>query len=243
MNKTRSEAAEFARLLAETVSDFKLQTPDFSCEIALFPPFTAIEAVRKETEHSGIVVGAQNVFYEKNGAYTGAVSCAMLADAGCEMVIVGHSERRRFFGETDELAAKKTRAALQSGLKVILCVGETEKERNAGRAREVAQRQIAASLQNADPERTAVAYEPVWAIGTGKNAEIRQIEEMHAHIRETLCGISESFRNTAILYGGSVNPGNALRIARASNVDGMLVGTASLELDSFTSIIEKVLTD
>ncbi len=237
MNKTRREAAEFARSLAEKVSSLKT-------EIVLFPPFTAIEATRKETENSNITIGAQDVFYEEKGAYTGEVSCKMLVDAGCETVIVGHSERRSVFGETNETAAAKTQAALKSGLRVILCVGETERERFEGRAREVVRMQLEAALRNAGHEGITVSYEPVWAVGTGKNAQAEQIEEMHGRIRKTLSGLlGENSEEARILYGGSVTPENASEIIGARDVDGMLVGTASLELDSFASIIEKVSAD
>ncbi len=242
MNKTRAEAAEFARALAEIVK--KRENGFDRSEIALFPPFTALEAARKETENSSIILGAQDVFYEEKGSYTGEVSCAMLADAGCEMVIVGHSERRLVLGENDELVAAKTDAALGSGLRVIVCVGETGRERLDGRAEEVVRTQLGAALRGAGHDRVAVAYEPVWAIGTGKNAQTGQIEQMHGHIRKTLSGIfGNGSDGIGILYGGSVNPENAAGIAGAAGVDGMLVGTASLELNSFINIIEKVLKD
>lgn len=237
MNKTRDAAARFARSLAERFGD----GPD-GCEVALFPPFTAIEAVRKETENSNIIVGAQNVFHREQGAYTGEVSCGMLVDAGCEVVITGHSERRLVFGEGNELVAAKTEAALKTGLRVILCVGETERERLDGRAKETVQTQVGIALRDAAHDGITVAYEPIWAIGTGRRAETQQIGEMHGHIRQTLSGIfGESADGIGILYGGSVSPENSSDVIGVRNVDGMLVGTASLELESFASIIKKVL--
>ncbi len=239
MNKTRSEASCFTRGIAEKFSDFT------AVEIALFPPFTAIDSVINATAGSNITVGAQDVFYEEKGSYTGEVSCAMLLDSGCSTVIAGHSERRHIIGETDEVVASKTGAVLKSGMRVILCVGETEKERESGRAVEVVQSQLAASLGGGVGHKgVTVAYEPIWAIGTGKNAEAAQIEEMHGHIREVLSGIfPQGAESIGVIYGGSVNPQNAGFIVTADGVDGMLVGTASLELESFASIIETVLTD
>ncbi len=235
MNKTRGDAADFARAIAERAGEF-------DCDIALFPPFTAMEAVRKETENSAVTLGAQNVFHEEKGAYTGEISCAMLADAGCNTVIAGHSERRRLFGDSDEIVAAKVSAVTQSGMNAIVCVGETEEQRAAGREREVVEKQITSALAGVNPERVSVAYEPVWAIGTGKNAEKGQIEDMHGHIRESLEVIfPDSSGGIRILYGGSVSPENAGSAASAKNVDGMLVGTASLELDSFVGIIVSLL--
>lgn len=232
MNKTRAEAVFFARGLAGKFSNL-------DCEVALFPPFTAIEAVVKEAGGKGFTVGAQDVFYEEEGAYTGEISCAMLADLGCGIVIAGHSERRHVFGESNEVIAAKMRAVAQSGMRALLCVGETEWQRADGKEKDVVRRQIVSALKGIEPHMVTVAYEPVWAIGTGNNAKSREIGEMHAFIKEALGGIfgadSEGIR---VLYGGSINPENAAEIARTQDVDGMLVGTASLELESFVSIIE-----
>ncbi len=232
MNKTRREAADFARSLTERIGDF-------SHKIALFPPFTAIETVAKEAENSKLIVGAQDVFYERKGPYTGEVSCEMLSNLGCEMVIAGHSERRHFFGESDEVVAAKTRAVLNNGMSVVLCVGETEKQRSDGVQNDVVRSQLAASLAAVDSQKITVAYEPVWAIGTGRNAGPEQIGDMHAFIRKELSVLlGETSEQIRIIYGGSINPSNAAEISRTENVDGMLVGTASLELESFVGIIE-----
>ncbi|WP_462137658.1 triose-phosphate isomerase [Candidatus Mycalebacterium sp.] len=237
MNKTRVESADFTRAFAD-----KFSNPD--CEIALFPPFTAIEAVAKEADEKWLTVGAQDVFYEDSGAYTGEISCIMLTDLGCSIVIAGHSERRHLFGESDEVVAAKTRAIVQNGMRVILCVGETERQRADGKEKDVVRRQITSALKSAPPDMTTVAYEPVWAIGTGNNAKSGEIEEMHGFIRDVLGGIfGADSGGVRVLYGGSINSGNAAEVVRAQGVDGMLVGTASLELESFVSIIEASLAD
>ncbi|QMU56129.1 MAG: triose-phosphate isomerase [Candidatus Mycalebacterium zealandia] len=237
MNKTRAEATDFTRVFAGKFSNS-------DCEITLFPPFTAIEAVAKEVDGKGMTVGAQDVFYENSGAYTGEVSCVMLADLGCAMVIAGHSERRHIFGESDELVAKKTHAVVRNGMGVLLCVGETDSQRIDGKEKDVVRQQLTSALKGVPPGLTTVAYEPVWAIGTGNNAKSGDIEEMHIFMRDVLGGIfGADSDGIKILYGGSINPGNASEIARVQGVDGMLVGTASLELESFVSIIEASLAD
>ena len=234
MNKTRAEAADFARALAA-------RFPDAGCDIALFPPFTAVDAVSEAAE-GRIITGAQNVFYEESGAYTGEVSCAMLKDAGCGMVIAGHSERRRMFGETDETVAAKTKAAAVCGMRVLLCVGETAGQRADGGAAEVVRRQIEAAVRGVSPQSITVAYEPVWAIGTGDSARISDIEEMHEGIRRVLSALyGADAEGVGVVYGGSVNARNARDIAGAAGVDGMLVGGASLELETFAVIIEAIL--
>ena len=236
MNKTRSEAAGFVRALAERFSGA-------NCDIAIFPPFTAIAAVSEAAE-GRLITGAQDVFYEKSGAYTGEISPPMLKDAGCEMVITGHSERRRIFGETDKTVAAKTKAAVSSGMRVLLCVGETAEEREGGKAEAVVKRQIEIALNGVSPETVAVAYEPVWAIGTGKNARTREIEEMHESIRGVLSRVfGADSGGVSVVYGGSVNADNAREIAGAAGVDGMLVGGASLELETFAVIIKSALAD
>ena len=234
MNKTRAEAADFARAL---VGRF----PDAGCDIALFPPFTAMDAVSKETG-GRVILGAQNVFYEESGAYTGEISCAMLKDAGCGMVIVGHSERRHIFGESDETVAAKTKAVAGCGMSALLCVGETAKQRADGDAAAVVRRQVETALKGVSPQAVTVAYEPVWAIGTGRNAGVSEIEEMHSGIRGVLSGVfGADAGGVGVVYGGSVSARNAPDIAGAAGVDGMLVGGASLELETFAVIIEAIL--
>lgn len=234
MNKPRAGAADFARALAG-------RFPDAGCDIALFPPFTAMDEVSSGAG-GRIMLGAQNVFYEESGPYTGEVSCGMLKDAGCGMVIVGHSERRRIFGESDETVAAKTKAVADCGMRVLLCVGETAEQRADGGAAAVVRRQIEAAVRNISPRSITVAYEPVWAIGTGNSARISDIEEMHEGIRGVLSALyGADAEGVGVVYGGSVNARNARDIAGAANVDGMLVGGASLELETFAVIIEAIL--
>ncbi|MDD3798850.1 MAG: triose-phosphate isomerase [Novosphingobium sp.] len=207
-------------------------------EVALAPPFTLIHATRKEAEQIG--VGAQDCHPADGGAHTGDVSAAMLADAGADFVIVGHSERRNDHGETDELVRAKAEAARKVGLGVILCVGESEAERDAGRAEEVVCAQLAASLPmtSGAVDKLSVAYEPVWAIGTGRVPSNEDIEAMHRAIRARLLETyGEDAANVRILYGGSVKAENAAEILGVPEVDGALVGGASLTAESFYGII------
>ncbi|OCC23209.1 triose-phosphate isomerase [Croceicoccus estronivorus] len=207
-------------------------------EVALAPPFTLIHATRKEAEQIG--VGAQDCHPADGGAHTGDVSAAMLADAGAGFVIVGHSERRNDHGETNELVRSKAESARKVGLGVILCVGESEAERDAGRAEEVVCAQLEASLpmNQGAVEKLSIAYEPVWAIGTGRVPSLEDIEAMHRAIRERLVATyGEEGAEVRILYGGSVKPDNAAEILNVPEVDGALVGGASLTAESFYGII------
>lgn len=252
MNKTRPEAADFTRALVRRFADVSRpptvnrepsagRPPNSGCEIAIFPPFTAIDAV-STAAGDAVTVGAQDVFYEQSGAYTGEISCEMLKDAGCSMVITGHSERRRIFGESDKTVAAKTKAAADGGLTALLCVGETAEQREGGGAADTVRRQIEAAAAGVLPQNLTVAYEPVWAIGTGKNARTVEIEEMHENIRGVLTAVfGAAGEGVRILYGGSVNAGNAREIAGAAGVDGMLVGGAGLEIEAFAGIIEAIL--
>lgn len=217
-------------------------------EVVLGPPFTALAAVAACVEDakqgSGLKVplevAGQNLHYADNGAFTGEISAAMLKECGCRWVIIGHSERRQLFGETDEGVAKKVTAALQAGLRPIVCVGETLEQREAGRTLNVVFEQLDAvsELLAREPGRGVIAYEPVWAIGTGKVAGPDQAEEVHAAIRKRLIEITEDFaEKTRILYGGSVKPDNAEGLLTCPNVDGALVGGASLKAESFLGII------
>jgi len=213
------------------------------CEVVIAPVFTAVKAVADRLEGSNIGVAAQDCAAEsKHGAHTGEVAADMIKDAGCSHVIIGHSERRQFYGETDVTVNAKTKSAIQAGLTAIVCVGETLAEREAGNAEEIVQTQIIKGLDGltvADTERIIIAYEPVWAIGTGKTATPEQAQEMHGVIRQTLAGshgknVADGMR---ILYGGSVKPDNISELMSKEDVDGALVGGASLEADSFSKIV------
>ena len=230
MHKTIPEALAFARELKERLKDPPL-------EVAIAPPFTALAALAAELTGSPIQVAAQDLSPEPQGAFTGEISAAMLVDAGCSHVIVGHSERRTLFGESDALAASKVRAAQAVGLVPILCVGERLEEREAGRTSEVLGRQLDRSLEGAGSE-LVIAYEPVWAIGTGRTATPELAQEVHGSLRGRLCerfaAAGDAIR---IQYGGSVKPGNAAALLAQPDVDGALVGGASLDPESFSAII------
>ncbi len=209
-------------------------------DVVVAPPYTALAAVAHELEGSRIEVAAQNVHQDSQGAFTGEVSAAMLVDCGCRWVIIGHSERRQLFGETDEAVARKVRAAMDAQLRPIVCVGETLFEREAGNTLSVVERQVSAfaALLASRVGFAAVAYEPVWAIGTGKVAGPEQAQEVHAAIRAQLAKIDGPLaEQTRILYGGSVKPDNAAGLLSCPDVDGALVGGASLDADSFVKIV------
>lgn len=212
------------------------------CEIVIFPPFTTIAAVARALEGSAIALGGQDLFYEDAGAFTGEISGPMLRGLGCSYVLVGHSERRHIIGEGGEILARKVRAALRTGLTPVFCVGELLDEREGGRAAEVVAAEMQgglASLGREEIMRTVLAYEPVWAIGTGKTATPQDASDMHAVIREVLQRIfnKEIAESVPILYGGSVKPDNAARLLGAPGVDGALVGGASLKAPPFIDII------
>ncbi|MBM4036040.1 MAG: triose-phosphate isomerase [Planctomycetes bacterium] len=211
-------------------------------DVVLFPPFVLLADVVDEVENSAIEVGAQNLHPEPQGAFTGEVAAAMLASVGCRWVIVGHSERRDLFGEKDDFLNRKLRAALAAGLKPILCVGEHLEEREAGKAQAVVEGQVRACLKGLDAEameRVTLAYEPVWAIGTGRTATPQQANEMHAMIRGLLGGMfgGAVADATRILYGGSVKPSNAKALVAEADIDGALVGGASLKVEDFVQIV------
>jgi triosephosphate isomerase len=236
MNKTVGEALDLVRQLKASISGME------EVEVAIAPPFTALYAVHKELEGSSIRLAAQNLFWEEKGAYTGEVSPPMLKELGCQYVILGHSERRQFFGETDGTVNRKMKAALGQDLKVIFCIGETLEEREKGKTFSVIERQLSGGLNDIGKEemkRIVVAYEPVWAIGTGKTATPEQAEDVHRVIRERLeklysRGIAEDVR---IQYGGSVTPENVKGLMNQKNIDGALVGGASLKSDTFSKIV------
>ena len=214
-----------------------------SGDVGLFPPFTLLTDVVQEAEGSGLIVGAQNCHQESSGAYTGEVSAAMVRESGATHVILGHSERRRDFGETEEVLAAKLRAALAAGLKPILCVGEQLAERDQGRTLEVVGQQISGCLAGFKAEELSgltLAYEPVWAIGTGRTASPEQAVEVHAALRCQVSGMfgAEFAEHLRIQYGGSVTPKNAADLMGAEEIDGALVGGAALKLDSFLAICE-----
>jgi triosephosphate isomerase len=212
-------------------------------QIVVAPPYTALSTAAEELRGSEIELAAQNVHWEATGAFTGEISAAMLLETGCRWVIVGHSERRQLFGETDANVNRRARAALAAGLLPIVCVGETLAEREAKRTMEVVSRQVRAALLNLgapDIQILCIAYEPVWAIGTGRTATPGQAEEVHAELRKVVAEIAD--RQTAeqlrILYGGSVKPDNIDLLMAEPNVDGALVGGASLDAESFARIVE-----
>jgi triosephosphate isomerase len=216
--------------------------PFTETRIAVCPPFTVIPAVAELLKETRIFIGGQNLYWEESGAYTGEISAPMLKSVGCTYVIVGHSERRRYFGETNEGVRRKIQAALKNGLKPIVCVGETLEEREAGVLQDIVREQVEEALREMDEDALGdlvIAYEPVWAIGTGRTATPEQAQEMHRFIREMLMEhFSRNFAETTqILYGGSVKPGNAGELLKQMDIDGALVGGASLDADAFTEIV------
>jgi triosephosphate isomerase len=237
MHNTVSEALELVRELKGNVSDVE------GVEIIVGPAFTALDAVVSELKGSNISVAAQSVFWEEKGAFTGEVAPGMIKDVGCSHAIIGHSERRQFFGETDETVNKRVKAALSAGLTPIMCVGETLEERESGRTMNVVERQVRGGLDglpSSDLEKIVIAYEPVWAIGTGKTATPEQAEEVHKSIRGLIVEIAGDAvaGELRILYGGSVKPENIDELMQQEDIDGGLVGGASLKADSFTRIVK-----
>ncbi|HMT09581.1 MAG TPA: triose-phosphate isomerase [Pyrinomonadaceae bacterium] len=237
MYKLLSEAVNTAVGLKPLVANAN------DCEIVIAPVFTALKTVADRLEGSNIRVSAQDCATQNEfGAHTGEIAPVMLKDAGCSHVIIGHSERRQFYGETDESVNKKTHATIAAGLVAIVCVGEHLSERESGNANSVVAEQLntgLAGLTVADMERIIIAYEPVWAIGTGKTATPEQAQEMHAHIRQTVAAShgNDVANAVRILYGGSVKPDNIATLMSQTDVDGALVGGASLEVESFASIV------
>ncbi len=209
-----------------------------SVEVVVCPPFVSLQAADAALAGSRIALGAQNVHWEAEGAFTGEVAAPMLRELGVSWVIVGHSERRTLFGETDESAARRARRAQEAGLRVVYCLGETLAERQAGATLEVLARQ-ASVLAGLDPERLVVAYEPVWAIGTGQNATAAQAQEAHAFLRGRLASLlgAAQAEGLRLLYGGSLKPANAAELLAQPDVDGGLIGGASLDVGAFSAII------
>jgi triosephosphate isomerase (TIM) len=235
MNKVSSETREFiARFFPEvkSVSDV---------DIVLAPPFTSLVQAAEMIRQTNIMLAAQDVFYEEKGAYTGEVSPSMLKDVGCKFVIIGHSERRQYFNETDEIVNRKIKAAQKGGLGIIFCLGESLEEREAGRTFDILEREMNQGLDGIDIENIVVAYEPIWAIGTGKTATPEQAQEVHAFIREKLrIKYGNKSGDIRIIYGGSVTPENVDSLMACADLDGALVGGASLKVESFVRIVKFV---
>ena len=235
MNLNKAQAVALTEIIVAGSGDIT------GAELLVCPPSVYLDAVRAAADGSKVAAGAQNMYHEANGAFTGETSAAMLLDLGCTYVILGHSERRHILGETDADVNKKTLAALEAGLKPIVCVGELLEEREAGKTAEVCATQCEGSLAGLSAEQmaaTVIAYEPVWAIGTGKVATPEQAQEVHADLRKLLADRynSEVADKVRILYGGSVKPDNAGELMALSDVDGALIGGASLKADSFLAI-------
>lgn len=235
MNCTIPEALELVKRLKVMISDVK------GLEIVIAPPFTALSPVSHALIGSNMTLAAQNLFWEGKGAFTGEISAEMILDAGCDYVIIGHSERRQFFAETDDSVNMKVKAALAGGLIPIVCVGETLAEREAGETFSIIERQLTNGLNDvriSSSEDLVIAYEPVWAIGTGRTATPSQAQEVHAYIRDLLKNLlGEAAGDIRVLYGGSVKPENIDELMTEPDIDGALVGGASLKADSFARIV------
>jgi len=237
MNKTLKEAIDLAEELVLSLKDYD------PVEVVIFPPFTCLHEVHKIVEGTSIGLGAQNMFWEEKGAYTGEISPSMLVDVGCSYVILGHSERRNYFKETDAEINKKIKAALKFDLTPVVCVGEKLEERKKGLAEKVVESQLKGCFSGLDPsqiERVVIAYEPVWAIGTGETATPEQAQKIHEFIRKVLRELAgEKVANSVrVKYGGSVKPDNIKDLMAEEDIDGALVGGASLNLDSFIKIVK-----
>ncbi len=238
MHGSRPECANLARSIVHALDE---GTPA-SVEVAIAPPYTALASVKEIVKDSNVRLGAQNCHWQESGAFTGEVSPSMLKEIGCDYVILGHSERRHILGESDRMVAQKIAAALRNGLRVILCLGETLRERRAGRTSAVVSRQLRIALKDlgkAAIQDIEIAYEPVWAIGTGQNATSEQVSRVHSQIRNFLVksfGAAKGNR-VRILYGGSVKADNAAVLMSTPQVNGLLVGGASLNPDAFLQIV------
>jgi triosephosphate isomerase len=237
MYKTPDESKETAKQLVRYVAEVR------DVDMMIAPTFVALAAVYEAIKNSSVALGAQNLYWEAEGAYTGEISAPMLKSAGCRYCIIGHSERRQYFGETDETVNKKIRAAIKADLQPVFCVGESEKERESGQTLSILDKQIKKGLEelvSKQLESLIIAYEPVWAIGTGKTATDDQAQEVHRFIRSLVKdnfgqALADSIR---ILYGGSVKPANIESLMAMPDIDGALVGGASLSAESFSQIIK-----
>ena len=235
MNLNREQAMALAQGIANGMSPTE-------AEVAVFPPYPYLDAVRSVLDGGSVLWGAQDMYHQGDGAYTGEVSAPMLQDLGCRYVILGHSERRHVLGESNELIGEKVAVAIAAGLPPILCVGETLSQREEGKTQQVVFEQLEAGLAGVDSQnigQLGIAYEPVWAIGTGKTASPEQAQQVHADLRDWLDGRynTEIAAGIRIQYGGSVKPANAAELLAQEDIDGALVGGASLQLDSFLAII------
>jgi triosephosphate isomerase len=232
MNKTISETREFLRSFIPAVQKVT------EVDIVIAPPFTALSAAADEIKTTNIQLASQDIFWEEKGAYTGEISPQMLLEAGCKHAIIGHSERRQYFSEEDVIINRKIKAAKKAGLGTIFCVGESLEEREAGKTFDVIKREVESGLADVDSDNLVVAYEPIWAIGTGKTATIEQAQEIHAYIRKILGNIyGNKAEDIRILYGGSVTPENVDSLMACKDVNGALVGGASLKPESFAKIV------
>lgn len=237
MNKTGAQAIDFARALKSKIENIS------KTEIIVCPPYTALSSLAEALEGTRAGVGAQNVYWEPSGAFTGEISLEMLENAGCSYVIIGHSERRQFFGETNQTVNQKIKRTLTTQLTPIFCIGETLEQREQGKTNDVVGTQVReglAGLTNEQVQRIILAYEPIWAIGTGVTATPDQAEEVHQFIRNIIKKMftPEIAEAIHILYGGSVKPSNIKELLTKQNIDGGLIGGASLEVDSFAEMIQ-----
>ena len=236
MNKTISEARDFAARFLENTADIT------GLDILICAPFTNLPVLKEELEESIVHIGAQNMHYETKGAYTGEISPLMLKELACTYVIIGHSERREYFKEDDEIIAKKVKAALENGITPILCVGENLSLREAGKAQDFVRGQVEkdlAGLTAAELSRIVVAYEPIWAIGTGKTASAQDAQQMCAAIRSTVADmVGSAAQKIRILYGGSAKSGNIAELMAQPDIDGGLIGGSSLDVQEFTQLIQ-----
>lgn len=236
MNIKPSETVALVKGIAEAVKDVN------TVEVVICPPAIDIPAAAQAAAGTNVLLGAENAHWEASGAYTGEISTPMLVDAGVKYVIVGHSERRQYFGETDETVNKRARAVIAAGMTAIVCVGETLEERDSGKMEDVIVRQVREGLKEISAEDSAklvIAYEPVWAIGTGRTATPDQAQEVHALIRRTLAIMigGDAANAVRIQYGGSMKPGNAAELLAKPDIDGGLIGGAALKADSFAAIV------
>ncbi len=236
MNMTGAAALDLIKAVKREVADVD------KVDVVVCPPFTELKAAAAACAGSNVRLGAQNVHWEAAGAFTGEISAAMLRSAGVQYVIIGHSERRQYFGETDETVNKRTKAALAAGLTPIVCVGETLEERDAGRMQDVVMRQTKTGLDGlgAELSKVVIAYEPVWAIGTGRTATPGQAQEVHALIRRTLAEMSDGdvANSIRLQYGGSMKPDNAKELLAQPDIDGGLIGGAALKAEAFAAIVK-----
>lgn len=237
LNNTQAQARELTEGIVAQVKDVQ------DVDVVLCPVYTSLAVTEQAIAGSQVALGAQDVYWQESGAFTGEVSPSLLKDAGCTYVIIGHSERRQYFGETNETVNKKVKAALSAGLTPIMCVGETLEEREAGQVEAVVGDHVKGGLNELSAEdinKVVIAYEPVWAIGTGKTATPEQAQEVHAYIRKLLVELAgaDVAANVRIQYGGSVKPDNVKILMEKEDIDGALVGGASLKVDSFVSLVK-----